>query len=146
MAKRTFAIGDIHGDLEALFKILSCFPSLTKDDTLVFVGDYIDRGPKSRDVVEYIRKLSSQTSAKVVCLRGNHEDAWLRVIERGWPEYVLPPVNGCLACMRSFQKKPPPEEMERPRQEEMDLLLHGGFFPRDVVEWMQALPFWYEDD
>ena len=44
--KRTFVIGDIHGDLDALFKVLSCLPTLTKNDTVVFVGDYIDRGPK----------------------------------------------------------------------------------------------------
>jgi serine/threonine protein phosphatase 1 len=146
MGKRTFAIGDIHGDLEALLKILGAFPKLTKEDTLLFVGDYIDRGPKSREVVEYVRRLGQHSAAKVVCLRGNHEDAWLRVIQRGWPEYVLPPVNGCLACMRSFQKMALPAEYERPREDEMPALLQGTFFPEDVVEWMRALPFWYEDD
>jgi serine/threonine protein phosphatase 1 len=144
--KRTFAIGDIHGDLDALFKILSCLPTLTKDDTLVFVGDYIDRGPKSAQVVDYVRKLPTQTPAKVVCLRGNHEDAWLRVLERGWPEYVLPPVNGCLACMRSFEGKPPPGDDERATKAEMEVMLRAGFFPSDVVQWMQSLAFHYEDE
>jgi serine/threonine protein phosphatase 1 len=146
MGTRTFAIGDIHGDLDALFKILGCFPKLTKDDTLVFIGDYIDRGPRSAEVVDYVRRLPQKTPATVVCLRGNHEDAWLRVIERGWPEFVMPPVNGCLASMRSFQKMPPPAEGERPRQEDVEALLSGSFFPDDVVEWMQKLPFYYEDD
>ena len=41
MGGRTFAIGDIHGDLEALYKVLSCFPALTEQDTIVFVGDYL---------------------------------------------------------------------------------------------------------
>ena len=45
---RTFAIGDIHGDIEAVYRLLACFPELNADDTLVFVGDYIDRGPKSK--------------------------------------------------------------------------------------------------
>jgi serine/threonine protein phosphatase 1 len=142
---RTFAIGDVHGDLEALLKVLAAFPELTKNDTVVFVGDYIDRGPKSAEVVEYLRGLSKQTPAKIVCLRGNHEDAWLRVIQRGWPEYVLPPVNGCLACLRSFQKKPPPEEGQKATKDEMDVMLRGAFFPGDVVGWMQGLPFFYED-
>jgi serine/threonine protein phosphatase 1 len=146
MAKRTFVVGDIHGDLEALFKVLACLPTLTKDDTLVFVGDYIDRGPKSAQVVDYVRKLPKQTPAKVVCLRGNHEDAWLRVIARGWPEYVLPPVNGCLACMRSFEGRPPPADDERATKAEMEIMLLGAFFPAEVVQWMDALPFYYEDE
>ena len=66
MGKRTFAIGDIHGDLEALLKTLGAFPKLTKEDTLLFVGDYIDRGPKSREVVDYIRRLAHHAPAKVV--------------------------------------------------------------------------------
>src|SRR5689334_21745942 len=105
MPGRTFAIGDIHGDLDALFKLLATFPTLTKDDTVVFVGDYIDRGPKSAQVIDYIRKMHESTPAKVVALRGNHEDAWLRVIAGGWPEFVLPPGNGCLAAMRSYTGK-----------------------------------------
>src|SRR5690242_15588574 len=112
MAARTFAIGDIHGDLAALEKLLASLPLLNKDDTLVFVGDYIDRGPKSAEVVAFLRALPSQTPAKVVLLRGNHEDGWLRVIERGWPEFTLPQPNGCLATLRSFLSKPPPREDE----------------------------------
>ncbi len=146
MPGRTFAVGDIHGDLEALLKILSCFPALTSEDTVVFMGDYIDRGPQSGQVVDFIRKLPQKTKAKVVSLRGNHEDAWLRVIERGWPEYVLPPVNGCLAAMRSFLGKEPPLEGERPTQDELDVLLTGAFFPEAVVQWMRSLPFFYEDE
>ena len=146
MPGRTFAVGDIHGDLDALFKILSCFPDLTAEDTIVFMGDYIDRGPKSGEVVDFIRKLPAETKAKVVSLRGNHEDAWLRVIERGWPEYVLPPVNGCLAAMRSFIGKKPPAEGELATPEELEIMLTGAFFPEAVVRWMKALPFFYEDD
>ncbi len=144
--KRTFAIGDIHGDLDAVFKVLACLPTLTKNDTLVFVGDYLDRGPMSAQVIDYVRKLPEKTPARVVCLRGNHEDAWLRVIERGWPEYVLPPVNGCLACMRSFVGKPPPADDERATRAEMDIMLRGAFFPDEVVTWMRNLAFYYEDD
>lgn len=146
MFRRTFAVGDIHGDLDDLFRLLSCLPELTAADTLVFVGDYMDRGPSSADVVEYMRRLPSQTVAKVVTLRGNHEDGWLRVIERGWPEFVLPPMNGCLATLRSFQDKPPPGENEEATREELEAMLSGSFFPPDVVEWMRALPYYYEDE
>ena len=58
--------------------------------------------PARKDVVDYVRNLPEQTPAKVVRLRGNHEDAWLSVVERGWDEFVLPAGNGCLAAFRSF--------------------------------------------
>ena len=52
MPGRTFAIGDIHGDLDALVRLLAAFPALEATDTVVFVGDYIDRGPDSRAVID----------------------------------------------------------------------------------------------
>jgi serine/threonine protein phosphatase 1 len=146
MSERTFAIGDIHGELEQLFKLLSCLPRLTENDTLVFLGDYVDRGPKSAQVVEFVRQLPSSVPAKVMALRGNHEDAWLRVIERGWDEFVLPPPNGCLAALRSYLGGPFPCEGEHPKPDELMLLQTGEFLPEDVVEWFRGLPYWYEDE
>jgi serine/threonine protein phosphatase 1 len=146
MAGRTFAIGDIHGETSHLFKLMACLPKLTAADTLVFVGDYIDRGPNSAQVVDYVRSLGERTPAKVVCLRGNHEDAWLRVCERGWDEFVTPPGNGCLAAMRSFVGGQVPSEGELAQLGEQEALTTGNFFPADVVEWFRVLPHWYEDE
>jgi serine/threonine protein phosphatase 1 len=146
MTRRTFAIGDVHGDTAHLFRLMAGLPTLTADDTIVFLGDYVDRGPNSAQVVEFIRGLPEQTQAKVVALRGNHEDAWLRVVEKGWDEFVLPPPNGCLAAYRSFVGGPVPAEDEKPRADEEMMLRTGQFFPDEVVDWFQALPFWYEDD
>ena len=143
---RTIAIGDIHGDTEALDRILAQLPRLDPNDTIVFLGDYLDRGPNSAKVIATVRHLSKQVPAKVVALRGNHEDAWLRVIDRGWPEFVLPPGNGCLAAMRSFAGGPLPREDEEPKKGEVKALLSGSFFPKSVVEWMNGLPHWYEND
>jgi serine/threonine protein phosphatase 1 len=146
MVGRTFAIGDIHGELDHLFKLLSCLPSLDASDTLVFLGDYIDRGPKSAQVIDFVRGLSGSIEAKVIALRGNHEDAWLRVMERGWDEFVMPPPNGCLAALRSYSGGAVPAEGEQPRDDERMLLQSGEFFPDDVVSWFQDLPYWYEDE
>lgn len=148
MTARTIAIGDIHGDLHALRTLLGRLPRLTEADTLVFLGDYIDRGPRSAQVIRFIREeLPERTPAKIVCLRGNHEDAWLRVIDRGWDAFVMPPTNGCLACLRSFTGGAIPQPEDRPEtEEELDAMFNGTFFPEDVVEWMRALPHFYEDD
>lgn len=146
MPHRTFAVGDIHGDLAHLVRLLSRLPALDKDDTLVFLGDYVDRGHQSAQVVGYVRRLPQHCPAKVIALRGNHEDAWLRVVERGWNEFILPPSNGCLAAYRSFVGGPVPGDSEMPGQAEMSRMANGSFFPEDVVAWFRALPYWYEDD
>lgn len=146
MAGRTFAIGDIHGDFSALERLLGGLPPLDTQDTLVFVGDYLDRGTQSAEVITALRQLPNRTPAKVVFLRGNHEDAWLRVIERGWPEFILPPGNGCLATLRSFQGKPPPQDDEGIATDEFEALFKGTFFPPDVVQWLNDLLLYYEDE
>ena len=138
MANRTFAIGDLHGDRDALFKLMSCLPPLDAEDTLLFLGDYIDRGPYSAQVLEYVRTLHRQTPARVVALRGNHEDAWLRVVERGWDAFVMPPGNGCLAAYRSFVGGPIPTEGEWPQQHEQTPLQTGSFLMPLVI--MTAIP------
>ena len=146
MSGRTFAIGDIHGDLAALTTLFTRLPELTADDTVVFLGDYIDRGPDSAGVVAWIRKLTETSNAKIVCLRGNHEDAWIQVAEEGWDEFVFPRGNGCLECYRSFKNLPYPEENELPTDEEFRSMFAADFFPPDVIEWMKSLPYFYEDE
>ena len=145
MAHRTFAIGDIHGETRHLFKLMSRLPKLDADDTIVFLGDYVDRGPASAQVVDFVRNLPEQTEARIVALRGNHEDAWLRVIDRGWDEFVSPPGNGCLAAYRSFVGGAVPREDERPLPAEAMIVQSGDFFPEAVVKWFRERPYWYED-
>lgn len=144
---RTFAIGDIHGDLDALERLLARLPPMTPADSVVFVGDYVDRGPRSREVIERIRGLSAYTPAQVVALRGNHEDAWVRVSTGGgWPEFVLPRTNGCFEAYRSFRGEPPPAPTDNPTTAEMKEMLTGAFLPPDVVAWMDSLPYFHEDE
>jgi serine/threonine protein phosphatase 1 len=75
----TIAIGDIHGNLLALVDLLSQLQSEVRpDDIVVFLGDYIDRGPETKRCIDTILAFRRDTSAEVVCLRGNHEDCLLR--------------------------------------------------------------------
>jgi serine/threonine protein phosphatase 1 len=146
MAGRTFAIGDIHGELRHLVALLSALPPLDAKDTLVFLGDYVDRGPQSAQVVELVRRLPNETPARVVTLRGSHEDAWVRVRRAGWPEFILPVGNGCLATLRSYQGGPAPSSQEIGSSGEFKAMLRAEFFPADVMAWMEALPCYYEDE
>src|SRR6185503_7911049 len=70
-----FAIGDLHGcpeELEVLLQSLGAGPA----DTLVFLGDYVDRGPRVRTLVERLLRLRHE-GPTTVFLRGNHEDMLL---------------------------------------------------------------------
>lgn len=143
---RTFVFGDIHGEFGHLQNAWTKLPALEASDTLVFLGDYLDRGHQSKEVIAWLMSLPGRTPAKVVCLRGNHEDAWLQVLAEGWDGFVLPPEHGCLATLRSYVGGEAPAEGETARMAEMGLLCNGYFLPADVVRWLTCLPFWYEDD
>ena len=67
---RTLAIGDIHGVSAALDALMELVRP-TPDDVLVFLGDYVDRGPDSKGVLD--RLLAWSQTLQLVCLRGNHE-------------------------------------------------------------------------
>ncbi len=146
MANRTFAVGDIHGDLVALKAALGKLPALDEKDTVVLLGDYVDRGPESAQVVDFVRhELPKQLPGKLVCLRGNHEDGWLRVASGGWPEFVIPAGNGCLATLRSYRGQRS-RDLELPTKEELTTMQQGAFLSDDIVDWMNALPYFYEDE
>src|SRR3954464_2343143 len=79
---RSFAIGDIHGDVAALNRLLAKLPPLEATDTVIFLGDYVDRGPDSKQTVEAVRAFCARTAARTVTLRGNHEDKWVQSYTR----------------------------------------------------------------
>ncbi|MBR6163857.1 serine/threonine protein phosphatase [bacterium] len=75
--KRLIAIGDIHGEIDKLNELLRQLKP-QKEDTLVFLGDYIDRGRHSKEVVERLIGLSKETNC--IFLKGNHEQMLLNLI------------------------------------------------------------------
>ena len=77
MAGRTVAIGDIHGCPDALAALIEVVAP-GQDDTLVMLGDYIDRGPNSRGVLELLIPLGGR--CKLIPLLGNHEEALLDAV------------------------------------------------------------------
>jgi serine/threonine protein phosphatase 1 len=74
-----YAIGDIHGERDLLEDLLASLP-LRDDDRLLFVGDYVDRGPDSRGVVDTLLRV--QKERPCVFLLGNHESMFLSFL--GW--------------------------------------------------------------
>jgi len=70
---KIFAIGDIHGSFDQLKELIQKIPIDFVDDTLVFIGDYIDRGPNSVEVIDYLLELKHRHPG-IIFLKGNHED------------------------------------------------------------------------
>ncbi len=79
---RTIAIGDIHGCCESLQTLLAMLEPCA-DDTLVMLGDAIDRGPDSHGVIEQL--LAIQQQCQLVPLLGNHEQMLLDVVDKRMP-------------------------------------------------------------
>ncbi len=146
MAGRTFAVGDIHGDIQALETLLGKLP-LTPRDTLVFIGDYVDRGPDSLGVVSRVRDLELNGLCRVIALRGNHEDVWARARYESQPGFFLHHGNGCMATYRSFAKKPPlPPNTPFSDDDLIGMLRVDGWFPTDLAFWFANLRTWFEDE
>jgi serine/threonine protein phosphatase 1 len=80
---RVLASGDIHGCLGQLDDLLA-WVAPTRADDLVFLGDYVDRGPDTRGVLNRLLELKQQWP--VVCLRGNHEIMMLEARDGGRSE------------------------------------------------------------
>jgi len=99
MPGRIIAIGDIHGYLKALDAILEALEP-GAEDTLVVLGDCIDRGPDSRGVVERLMALSEQ--CRLITIVGNHEEMLLDVHGfRLHPDQWL--YNGGQATLDSYE-------------------------------------------
>ncbi len=91
--EKIFVIGDIHGCLDMLKRLMDKINWSPDKDRLIFLGDYIDRGKDPKGVVDYILDLSKQSSL-VECLKGNHEamfldfitgrDRFMFIINGGW--------------------------------------------------------------
>ena len=123
--KRIIAISDIHGcytELKKLIRKLESEGEYDKDtDTLVFLGDYIDRGPDSSKVIKFVRQLQ-QDNPNVMALMGNHEKMCIDYFEHGDSCWAF---NGKRSTVSSYR---------------------GISDMSDDVKWMKTLPLYYETD
>jgi serine/threonine protein phosphatase 1 len=97
---KIFAIGDIHGCLEKLKELIPKTGIDNQNDTLIFIGDYIDRGKFNSEVVDHVIRLQNEYK-KVVCLRGNHEDMLAHYLEGMNEDMYLN--NGGINTLHSYE-------------------------------------------
>ena len=99
MMNKIFAIGDIHGCLDKLRNLMNDIAADPVNDTLVFIGDYIDRSGGGKDVVDYVLDLK-KSYQKVICLCGNHEYMLIRYLEGVDEDIYL--ANGGMATLEAY--------------------------------------------
>ncbi|OHX64836.1 metallophosphoesterase family protein [Flammeovirga pacifica] len=84
---RRFAIGDVHGCLDTLKYLLEEQLSITPNDFVVLLGDYIHKGPKSFEVIEYIIDLQKD-GYSIYTIRGNHEQNLINKQKNYQPRFM----------------------------------------------------------
>lgn len=138
--ERIYAIGDVHGRLDLLDTLIKSIEAQEQElprarVAVLLLGDLIDRGPQSRDVLERLVSMVAERSGTIV-LRGNHEAALLDSMDmdpaaqRGWLE------NGGLATLESFGIDPPADHEDA--IEFAERLSEGIAAP--LQDFLRALP------
>ncbi len=139
---KTFVIGDIHGRCAQLQSLLDMLPR-EATDTLVFLGDLIDRGPDVPGCVEHVIELCRRDPKNVICLRGNHEQMLIDFINYE-NSLWLESVTGGGQTFAQYTGTPLRVETGSDLVSARNLLIEK--FPTKQIEFFKALPLYYEDD
>ena len=153
----TVAIGDIHGMYDMLARLLVEIDAFSIRERgigspkLVFLGDYVDRGPDSRRVVRRLRALEGEFA---VCLRGNHEDMMSRCEDRSidWQNFIW---NGGTQTLASYEGHE--DEFENDRrwmaslptsyEDKLRIFVHAGIKPNQpLADQTDAIKMWTRDE
>lgn len=127
MSRLTFAIGDIHGCLDKLRRLVAACEAHAAGQPAryVYLGDYIDRGSNSRGVVEFLMRRQQARPGMLVCLRGNHEQLAIDAHddERAMPLWMQ---NSGATTQRNYWQT-------------------NGRISDTHLAWLRALPFCHDD-
>ena len=130
-ASITFAIGDIHGCFDKLDLLLSVCELVSdgRDARFVFIGDYVDRGPDSSQVLDFLIEKQDHEKERFICLRGNHEEMLSNSAERDRSDRDLMNwwANGGEQTLESYGVNDP------------------SAIPADHLAWIKALPTRFSD-
>lgn len=124
---RLIAIGDIHGRYSKLVGLIEKI-SPRKEDTVIFLGDYIDRRPDSYHVVEFLIKLKEEYP-NIITLRGNHEDFVISLFMGNQSTYernIWLTMNGGNLTMASYRK--------------------AGYYLKEHQDFYMSLPVFWETE
>jgi len=123
--KHLYAIGDIHGTFDKLDRLIKKIAPEPESDTVIFLGDYIDRGGFSYEVIDYLLRYKQQ-NRNAVFLKGNHEDMLERYLNGYDRELYI--ANGGNKTLDSYSR----------------YRVHGDpLFPPNHLEFLNSLEYYY---
>jgi serine/threonine protein phosphatase 1 len=138
------AIGDIHGLAKTLEQLLARLP---KEGVLVFLGDYIDRGPSSKDVVSLL--LALEKERECVFLRGNHEAMALDALDGDLEAQIAWQRNGGLQTLASYDDDIPGDHLDFLRRTrpyyttDQYIFVHAGLLPDREPDEIEPAQMWW---
>jgi len=127
----TCVIGDIHGCPHTLLALLEQVAS--QAETIVFLGDYVDRGPNSKKVVSTILSLQESSTPRIVPLMGNHDFLFMQYL-MGEDTSVFLQVGG-IQTLESYGLTPNSSQDEIVEK-----------VPRSHRAFFQRLPLWWQNE
>ncbi|WP_372922144.1 metallophosphoesterase family protein [Roseovarius sp.] len=134
------AIGDIHGRVDLLRELDGLIEAQCSGWPVVFLGDYIDRGEQSREVLELLMSVSAESTPSVTCLMGNHERMLLEFLNDPaayGPRWLR---NGGLQALASFGVAMPRGDSKDPAVfENLRDRLSDAMGDR-AIAWLRTLP------
>jgi serine/threonine protein phosphatase 1 len=131
MTGKILAIGDVHGCNRRLRQLLDRIEIDPHVDTLVFVGDYLDRGPDARGTIDTLLEIKA-THPNTICLRGNHEAMFLNYYREGRGEELFL-YNSGMNTLDSYGIT-------------LAEVRRGSGFPESHLRFLSALPLVYETE
>lgn len=143
MVKAVYVVGDIHGMMDKLSELMSKIQTHLEahptEAELVFVGDYIDRGPNSKEVLEFVRALTKNPApfSKVTALSGNHEVMMIDALD-DLDDSGVWVVNGGIDTIKSFIPKGEDWAQYASRAKLKEVI---GY---PMIKWVRELPVYYE--
>jgi serine/threonine protein phosphatase 1 len=137
-----YAVGDIHGCLDKVLRLLDVLNYDPAEDRLMFLGDYIDRGPDSKGVLDLLLRLQHENPDNIF-LMGNHEDNFLTYVqacidgEQGnyWlsePFFAGGGVTTLQSYAPNLRQPTPPRLVEE--------------IPPEHIQFLSQLPLYWQDD
>jgi serine/threonine protein phosphatase 1 len=156
--QKIFVVGDIHGCFDKLCALMDKIPINFTQDQLIFIGDYIDRGSSSLEVVDYLIDLKKRWPATIF-LKGNHEDMLEKYLDGSDRFTYL--LNGGQRTLDAYLNRPnnpgeypvPPAHLEffkslhRYYQTDDYIFVHAGLRKKVTLESQKTIDlFWIRDE
>ncbi|MCH1625251.1 metallophosphoesterase family protein [Ferdinandcohnia quinoae] len=139
--QRTLIISDIHGDINKFEQLLESVNYDSKNDQLILLGDYVDRGPNAKAVIDKVIKLKER-GARV--LKGNHEDMMIKALtsdeEKFWNHWVVRNGGDKTLSSYGFSEKDllvDEEAFQKPSLESDELKRHLKFI-QDLEHYIET--------